>query len=133
MIRSRAYPVILNTLIAAAVPNVVWTYLNWRYTLGVSTIYIFPWVLIVTLWYGYRAQRLGLNSSYLGVVSYDACYIRAVVFPFLGAVVFPFLNFAISSRAPQKSHAVVIVVSAASWYLYNLVAIFAKYVLKIPQ
>ena len=133
MSRARAYPIILNTLLATTVPNLVWTYLNGRYKLGVGTIYVCPWVLLVTLWYGYRAQRLGLNSSYLGKVAYDLRFIRVVILPFLGAVVLPLLNFAMNPQAPQKSLAVVIVVSGASWYSYNLVAIFSKHVLKIPQ
>lgn len=133
MSRARVRPIVLNTLVATAFTNVAWSYLNWRYKLGVGTIYVCPWVLFVTLWYGYRAQRLGLNAAYHGRVADDLLFIRVAVFPFLGAVVLPLLNFAISPQAPQKSLAVIIVASGASWYLYNLVAMFSKHVLKIPQ
>jgi hypothetical protein len=133
MSRGKILHIVLNALVATAFPTLAWTYLSWRYKLGVGTIYVWPWVFLVTVWYGYRAQRLGLYSSPLGVIDYDLRTIRAVVLPFLGAVVLPLLNFALSSQAPQKSPAVVLVVSAASWYLYGWVALFARQVLKIPQ
>lgn len=126
--------IVVNALVATAVPNLVWTYLSWRYKLGVGTVYVWPWVFIVTVWYGHRAQRLGLYQwPPLGVIAYDLRAIRVMIFPFLGAVVLPLLNFALNPQAPAKSLAVVIVVSGASWYLYNFVAIFGFHVLKIPR
>ena len=79
------------------------------------------------------SAKAGLNAAYRGRVADDLLFIRVAVFPFLGAVVLPLLNFAIDPQAPQKSLAVVIVGSGTSWYLYNLVAMFSKHVLKIPQ
>lgn len=134
MSRGKLLHIILNALVATAFPNLAWSYLSWRYKLGVGTVYVWPWVFIVTVWYGYRAQRLGLYPwPPLGVIAYDLRTIRVMSLPFLGAVVLPLLNFAINSQAPGKSLAVVIVVSGASWYLYNLVAIFGFHVLKIPR
>lgn len=134
MSRRKLLHIILNALVATAFPTLAWTYLNWRYNLGVGTIYVWPWVFIVTVWYGYRAQKLSLYPwPPLGLIAYDLRAIRVMVFPFLGAVVLPLLNFAVNSQAPGKSPAVVIVVSGVSWYLYNLVAIFGFHVLKIPR
>jgi uncharacterized membrane protein YjjB (DUF3815 family) len=65
--------------------------------------------------------------------AYNLRTIRVGALPFLGAVVLPLLNFAISSQAPGKSPAVVLLVSGASWYLYNWVAIFGFHLLKIPR
>jgi hypothetical protein len=91
-------------------------------------------VFIVTVWYGYRAQKLGLYPwPPLGVIAYDLRTIRVMALPFLGALALPLLNFVINTQAPGKSPAVVIVLSGASWYLYNLVAIFGFHVLKIPR
>jgi len=129
--RQRALHIVLNALVATAFPSLAWTYLSWRYKLGVGTIYVWPWVFIVTVWYGYRAQRYPWPTR--GVYAYDLRWMRVGVFPFLGAVVLPLLNFAINSQAPGKSPAVVIVVSLVSWYLYDFIVIFAKHVLKIPQ
>lgn len=134
MSRDRALHIVLNALVASALPNLAWTYLNWRYKLGIGTIYVWPWVFIVTVWYGFRAQRLRLYQwPPLGVIAYDLRTIRVMAFPFLGAIALPLLNFAISSQAPGKSPAVVIVVSGVSWYVHNFIAIFARHVLKIPQ
>ena len=134
MSRGKLLHIILNALVATAFPNLSWIYLSWRYKLGVGTVYVWPWVFIVTVWYGYRAQRLGLYLwPPLGVIAYDLRTIRVMILPFLGAVVLPLLNFALNSHAPGKSLAVVIVVSGASWYLYNLVEIFSFHVLKIPR
>lgn len=132
MSRAKIHHIVLNSLVASGLPSLAWTYLSWRHKLGVGTIYVWPWVFIVTVWYGYRAQKLGLYKP-LGIVAYDFRSIRVVCLPFLGAVFLPLLNFAINPQAPGKSLAVVIVVSGASWYLYNLVAIFARHVLKVPQ
>ena len=131
----RTLHIVLNALVASALPNLAWTYLSWRHKLGVGTIYVWPWAFIVTVWYGYRAHRLKLYPwrPPLGVIAHDLRTIRVAIFPFLGAIVLPLLNFAIDSKAPGKSPAVVIVVSGVSWYLYNFVAIFAQHVLKIPQ
>ena len=133
MSRVRIRPIVGNALVATTVTNVAWTYLTWRYRLGIGTIYVCPWVLITTLWYGYRAQRLGLYSGRLGAIAYDFRSIRVAALPFLGAVVLPLLNFAVSSQAPGKSPPVVIVVSGVSWYLNDLISIFSREVLKIPQ
>jgi hypothetical protein len=103
MSRARVRPIVLNTLVATAFTNVAWSYLNWRYKLGVGTIYVCPWVLIVTLWCGYRAQRLRLNAAYHGRVADDLLFIRVAVFPFLGAVVLPLLNFAISPKLRKRA------------------------------
>jgi hypothetical protein len=127
----RTLHIVLNALVATAIPNLAWTYLSWRYKLGVGTVYVWPWVFIVTVWYGYRAQRYRWPTR--GVSAYDLRWIRVGVFPFLGAVVLPLLNFAINSQAPGKSPAIVIVVSLVLWYLYDFIAIFAKHVLKISQ
>jgi len=134
MSERRTLHIVLNALAATALPNLAWIYLSWRYRLGVGTIYVWPWVFIVTLWYGYRAQKLGLYPwPPLGAIAYDLRSLRVGVLPFVGAAVLPLLNFALSSHAPGRSPAVVIVVSGASRYLYDFVVIFARHVLRIPQ
>ena len=133
MSRARILPILLNAAPATTITSLAWTYLNWRYRLGVGTVYVCPWVVILTLWYGYRAQRLGLYAGGLGAITYDLRTIRVASLPFLGAVGLPFLNFAINSQAPDKSPPIVIVVSGVSWYLYGFMAVFSRWVLKIPQ
>ena len=133
MSRARVRPIVLNALVATTFTNVAWSYLTWRYKLGIGTIYVCPWVLITTLWYGYRAQRLGVYSRRLSVIANDLRSIRVAALPFLGAIVLPFLNFAVSSQAPAKSPPVVIVLSGVTWYLNDLISIFSREVLKIPQ
>jgi len=129
----RIRPIVANAIVATTLTNVAWSYLTWRYKLGIGTIYVCPWALITTLWYGYRAQRLGLYSGRLGVIAYDLRSIRVAALPFLAAIVLPLLNFAVSSQAPAKSPPVVILVSGVTWYLNDLISIFSREVLKIPQ
>ena len=102
MVRRTALQLARDAALAAAVPSLAWAYLSWRHKLGIGAIYVWPWVLMTTLLYAYRADKLGLNSSRLGKVAYDLRAIRVASLPFLAAIVLPLLNFAISPQAPEK-------------------------------
>jgi hypothetical protein len=120
MIRRKALHLIRDAVLASAVPNAAWAYLSWRYKLGVGPIYVWPWVLMVTLLYAYRADKFGLNSGGLGIVANDFRSIHVASLPFLAAISFPFLNFALNPKAPDKSLPIVLVVSGASWWVHDL-------------
>ena len=117
---------IRDAVIATAIPNLVWTYLSWRYRLRVGTIYVWPWVLIDTLLYAYRADKLGLNSSFHGIAAYDRRSIRVGAVPFLAAIGLPLFNFAFSRQAPVKSLPIVLLASGASWSVHDLMATLSR-------
>ena len=120
MVRRTAFQLARDAALAAAVPSLAWAYLSWRHKLGVGVIYVWPWVLMTTLLYAYRADKLGLNSSRVGKVAYDLRAIRVASLPFLAAIVLPLLNFAIDPQAPEKSLPIILVASGVSWWLHDL-------------
>jgi hypothetical protein len=123
MVRRTAFQLARDAALAAAVPSLAWAYLSWRHKLGVGVIYVWPWVLLTTLLYAYRGDKLGLNSSRLGKIAYDLRAIRVASLPFLAAVVLPLLNFAISPQAPEKSLPIILVASGVSWWLHDLIVL----------
>lgn len=125
MIRRTVIRLVGAAVIASAIANLVWSYLSWHYKLGVGTIYVWPWVLITTLLYGYRAMKLGLYSSRLGIIARDLRQIRVGSLPFLAAMVLPLLNFAFNQQAPAKIAPIVLVASGVSWSLYDLIALLS--------
>jgi len=94
-----------DAVVAMALPNLIWAYLNWRHKLGVGPIYV---------WNAYRADKFRLNSGGLGIIAYDLRWIRVVMLPFLAAIIFPLLNFVFSSQAPKMSMRIVLMVSSVS-------------------
>ena len=128
MVRKTLIQIARDALVAMALPNLVWAYLNWRHKLGVGPIFVWPWVLITTLLYSYRADKFKLNSGGLGVIAYDFRSIRVASQPFFAAVTFPLLNFLFSSQAPGKSMPIVLIVSGVSWWLHDVIATVSRLV-----
>jgi hypothetical protein len=119
--------ILRNALLATVLPNLVWIYLSWRHKLGVGAVYVWPWVLITTVWYACRADRLGLDPSRLGAIAYDWRSIRVAFPPFVAAVLLSLLNFALSPQAPPKSPPIVLIVSGVSWYLNDIIAYLPRW------
>jgi len=124
--RSGRLELFRDALLATLIPNLTWAYISWRYKLGVSPIYIWPWALLVTIWYGRRCAKLGVHSSRLGIVKHSFRDIRAVLPPFGASIFFSLLNFLLDPHIPPRSPAVVILISLASCLAYGFVSSVAS-------
>ena len=89
-------------------------------------IYVWPWVLLTTALYAYRADKFGLNAGLRGIIAYDLLSIRVAALPFLAAITLPLLNFAFNPHAPELSLPIVLLVSGVSWWLHDLIAVLLR-------
>jgi len=126
MARKSAAELVRDATVATWLPNMVWAYLTWRHNLGAGTIYGWPWTLLTTVLYAFRADKFALNIRVRGVIAYDLLTIRVAALPFLAAITLPLLNFAFNPKAPGMSLASVLVVSSVSWWLHDLLAVLLR-------
>ena len=126
MASKTAAELVRDAAIATLLPNFVWIYLTWRHKLGIGTIYVWPWVLLTTVLYAYRADKFGLNAGLRGIVAYDLLSIRVAALPLLAAITLPLLNFAFNPHAPELSLPIVLLVSGVSWWLHDLIAVILR-------
>ncbi len=116
--------ILRNALLATLLPNLGWAYFSWKYSLGVSPLYVWPCTLLAALWYGYRAHKYRLHSLAMDLIVYEVQSIRVGWAPLLGLIFLGLLNPAMNSQASPKSPAVVLLVGMICWLVYSAIVFF---------
>jgi cellulose synthase/poly-beta-1,6-N-acetylglucosamine synthase-like glycosyltransferase len=126
MTQRTAAQLVREAAVATVIPNLVWSFLSWRFRLAVGAIYVWPWAFVTTLWYVYRAYKLDLDPR-LGDLTYYVRSIRVASLPFLAALLLPWLNIAFDRHAPDKSPPIALLASIFSWSLSDLFRMLARW------